>query len=55
MLGLNKAARLESRKQIAMAALKIFQHLRELGHRRFGVESHDPVDNMIRPRLVGWI
>jgi hypothetical protein len=44
--------RLEGLEQVAVPALEVFEHIRELaGDRRF-VEPEDPVDDMIGSRLV---
>jgi hypothetical protein len=46
---------LENLKQIAVAALEIFQHLGQLPGGRLGLELKNPVDNMIGPSLIGWV
>src|ERR1700692_4509524 len=44
--------RLESRQQVAMAALEILQHLGQLTAGRLGIERLDPVNDAIHPRFV---
>ena len=48
-------ARLERPEQVAMAALKILQHVRQLSGRRLGIERQNPVDDMVGTCLVSVI
>ena len=48
-------ARLEGRQQVAMAALEILEHIGKLAGCRLGIERQDPLDDMVRARLVGRI
>ena len=48
-------ARFEDREQIAVAPLEILEHIGQLAGRRLGIERQDPVDDVIRPCLVGGI
>ena len=48
-------ARLEGRQQVAVAALEILEHVGQLGGHRLGIERQDPVDDVVRPGLVGGI
>ena len=48
-------ALLERGEEIAMAALKILQYFRELAGREIGIHRQHPVDDVVRPRLVGGI
>ena len=48
-------ARLECLQQVAMAAFEILEDIGQLAGRRLGIERQDPIDDMVRPRLVGGI
>jgi hypothetical protein len=47
--------RFEDLKQVSMSALKILKDVGELAGDRIGIKSQDPVDDMVRPGLVGRI
>src|SRR5207248_1363049 len=48
-------ARLEYLHQVAVTALEIFQHVSQQMGCHLGIESENPVDDMVRSRLVGRI
>ena len=48
-------ARLECLQQVAMAALKVLKDIGQLAGCHLGIERQDPVDDMVRPGLVGGI
>jgi len=48
-------ARLEYLEQIAMAALKVLEHLGQLFGSSIGIEGEDSGHNVVRTRLVGII
>ena len=48
-------ARLEGLEQVAMTAEKVLEDVGQLRCNRRGIERQNPVDNMVRTRLVGWI
>ena len=47
--------RLERLQQVAVPALEILKNLGQLVVRRLGIERKDPLDDMVRPRLVGRV
>jgi hypothetical protein len=48
-------ARLERLEQVAMAALKIFQHVIELADNRLRVQREDAADDVVGAGLVGRV
>ena len=48
-------ARSENFEQISVAAFEVFQHVAELLCGSFGIEPENPLDDMVRPGLIGWI
>ena len=48
-------ARLENIEQISVTTFEIFEHVVQLLCSRFGIEPENPVDDMVRPGLVGRI
>ena len=48
-------ARFEGRQKVAVATLKIFQHIGQLVGCDLGIERHDPLDDMVRAGIVGGI
>ncbi len=48
-------ARLEGRQKIAVAALEILKDIGQLAGCHLGIERQDPVDDMVRPCLVGGV
>ena len=48
-------ARLERLQQVAMAALKILQHVGQLAGCGLGIERQNPVDDMVGAGLVGRV
>ncbi len=49
------SARLKDIEQIPVTTFEIIQHVCELPRGGFGIESKNPVDNMVGPELVGWV
>ncbi len=45
-------ARLESVQQVSMAAFEIVENVEQKTFRRRGIQRDDPVDDVVRPRLV---
>ena len=48
-------ARLECLQQVAVAPLEILKDIGQLAGCRLRIERQDPVDDMVRPGLVGGI
>ena len=42
-------------QQVSVPAVEIFEHIRQLQRCGLGIEPEDPVDDMVRARLVGRI
>ena len=49
------SARLEDIEQIPVTTFEIIEHVRQLSRGSFGIESKNPVDNMVGPELIGWV
>ena len=45
----------EDLEQIPVTAFEVCEHVAQLTLGSFGIESKNPVDNMIGPRLIRWI
>jgi hypothetical protein len=50
-----RGARLEDFDQISMATVKVFKHFVQLLCGGFGVETKNPVDDMIGPEFIGRV
>jgi len=50
-----RSARLENIEQIPVTTFEIIEHVCQLSRGSFGIESKNPVDNMIGPELIGWV
>src|SRR5436190_21023543 len=49
------SAKLETLQQVAVPAIEILQHVRQLVCRLICIKTEDALDNMIGPRLVGGV